>query len=81
MTWNHVSLQEGYRIGRKRGWCKCDNCGMITAFGDKEIIKSHISGKGCQSDRVFFGLKLRERFNDGKVRILKPKAPHKEGER
>ena len=65
-----ISLQEGYKKGRKRGWCKCEDCGMILAFQDKEIIESHIKGTGCQRDRQFFGLGKKEQFNDGKTRKL-----------
>lgn len=49
------SLQEGYKEGRKKGWCKCDKCGLECNFADKDIIKSHITGKGCNQFRILFG--------------------------
>lgn len=49
-----VTAQEGYKQNRKRGWTECATCGCGLNFSDKEIIESHISGKGCgQFNKLF----------------------------
>lgn len=58
-----ITAQEGYKLGRKRGWCVCANCGMGLSFRDKSIIKSHIDGTDCVRSKKLFGLKKDQVFN------------------
>ena len=62
-----ISLQEGHKKERKRGFCVCDECGLTCSFKDKDIIESHISGKGCIEFRKQFGIPKGHKFGTHKA--------------
>jgi len=47
----YTSLQKGLIKGRKRGWCQCEECGIVMSFSDKDIVQEHISGKSCPANK------------------------------
>lgn len=62
-TTKEITLQEGYKKGRKRGWAVCEGCGITFNFNDTNIVKNHIENNECKKELKFLsriGIKLGE---------------------
>ena len=62
-----ISIDEGYKKGRVKGWGRCERCGLSVSFALPKAIKAHVEGSGCKEFRQMFGLPKNHKFDPSKT--------------